>query len=94
MKHPTLTALSLLSILVLGLHACAASNKISKGDAVTAQAKAFPFPTTVKTLPNGLRVFVVEYDSPGLVAYYSVVRTGAATKSNRASRALPTSSST
>jgi len=23
-----------------------------------------------------LRVFVVEYDSPGLVAYYSVVRTG------------------
>jgi zinc protease len=43
---------------------------------VTAEAKAFPFPTTVKTLPNGLRVFVVEYDSPGLVAYYSVVRTG------------------
>ena len=43
---------------------------------MTAQAKAFPFPTTVKTLPNGLRVFVVEYDSPGLVAYYSVVRTG------------------
>jgi zinc protease len=43
---------------------------------VTAQAKAFPFPTTERTLPNGLRVFVVEYDSPGLVAYYSVVRTG------------------
>jgi zinc protease len=43
---------------------------------VTAQAKAFPFPTTEKTLPNGLRVFVVEYDSPGLVAYYSIVRTG------------------
>jgi len=43
---------------------------------VTAQAKAFPFPTTEKILPNGLRVFVVEYDSPGLVAYYSVVRTG------------------
>ncbi|HVV48189.1 MAG TPA: pitrilysin family protein, partial [Polyangia bacterium] len=29
-----------------------------------------------KTLPNGLRVYVVKYDSPGLVAYYSVVRTG------------------
>lgn len=43
---------------------------------MTAQAKAFPFPTTERTLPNGLRVFVVEYDSPGLVAYYSVVRTG------------------
>jgi len=43
---------------------------------VTAEAKAFPFPTTLLTLPNGLRVFVVEYDSPGLVAYYSIVRTG------------------
>ncbi len=43
---------------------------------MTAQSKAFPFPTTERTLPNGLRVFVVEYDSPGLVAYYSVVRTG------------------
>jgi zinc protease len=31
---------------------------------------------TEKTLPNGLRVYVVPYDSPGLVAYYSVVRTG------------------
>lgn len=58
------------------LQACAASNPISKGDAVTAENKAFPFPTTQKNLPNGLRVFVVQYDSPGLVAYYSVVRTG------------------
>ncbi len=38
--------------------------------------KAFPFPVTEKTLPNGLRVYVVGYDSPGLVAFYSVVRTG------------------
>ncbi|HSS38302.1 MAG TPA: pitrilysin family protein, partial [Polyangia bacterium] len=37
---------------------------------------AFPFPVTEKTLANGLRVYVVAYDSPGLVAYYSVVRTG------------------
>ena len=37
---------------------------------------AFPFPVTEKTLPNGLRVYVVGYDSPGLVAFYSVVRTG------------------
>ena len=43
---------------------------------MTSPAKAFPFSTTMKTLPNGLRVFVVEYDSPGLIAYYSVVRTG------------------
>jgi zinc protease len=38
--------------------------------------EAFPFPVHEKTLPNGLRVFVVGYDSPGLVAYYSIVRTG------------------
>jgi zinc protease len=37
---------------------------------------AFPFPISEKTLPNGLHVYVVKYDSPGLVAYYSVVRTG------------------
>jgi zinc protease len=36
----------------------------------------FPFPFEVRTFPNGLRVYVVSYDSPGLVAYYSVVRTG------------------
>jgi zinc protease len=38
--------------------------------------QAFPFPVTEKTLANGLRVYVVGYDSPGLVAFYSVVRTG------------------
>jgi zinc protease len=37
---------------------------------------AFPFPVKDKTLPNGLRVYAVKYDSPGLVAYYSIVRTG------------------
>ena len=37
---------------------------------------AFPFPVTEKTLANGLRVYVVGYDSPGLVAFYSIVRTG------------------
>lgn len=37
---------------------------------------AFPFPVREKVLPNGLRVYVVPYDSPGLVAFYSVVRTG------------------
>ncbi len=76
MRHTTLAAFAILFALFLGLQACSAPNRLSKGDAVTAQAKAFPFPTTIKTLPNGLRVFVVEYDSPGLVAYYSVVRTG------------------
>jgi zinc protease len=42
----------------------------------TGGGQAFPFPVKEKTLSNGLRVYVVGYDSPGLVAYYSVVRTG------------------
>src|SRR3954467_14026651 len=46
------------------------------GPALAQPQSAFPFPVAEKTLPNGLRVFVVKYDSPGLVAYYSVVRTG------------------
>jgi zinc protease len=58
------------------LHACATPSPIARGIAVTAPAKAFPFPTTQRTLANGLRVFVVEHDSPGLVAYYSIVRVG------------------
>jgi zinc protease len=40
------------------------------------RGKAFPFPVAEKTLPNGLKVYVVGFDSPGLVAFYSVVRTG------------------
>ncbi len=36
----------------------------------------FPFPVSVFELPNGLTVVGVDYDSPGIVAYYTVVRTG------------------
>jgi zinc protease len=46
------------------------------GAVLSSQKSAFPFAVGEKTLANGLRVFVVPYDSPGLVAYYSVVRTG------------------
>jgi len=42
----------------------------------SAGGQAFPFPVREKTLANGLKVYVVGFDSPGLVAYYSVVRTG------------------
>ncbi len=38
--------------------------------------KIFPFPVTVFQLDNGLTVVGVDYDSPGIVAYYTVVRTG------------------
>jgi len=36
----------------------------------------FPYASTKETLPNGLTVLIIPMDSPGLVAYYSVVRTG------------------
>jgi zinc protease len=40
-------------------------------------AKAFPFASETHNLPNGLRVVLVPYDSPGLVAYYTLMRVGA-----------------
>jgi zinc protease len=43
---------------------------------ITALGSGLPFtPKTVK-LENGLRLVMVPYDSPGLIAYYSLVRTG------------------
>src|SRR5713226_4877411 len=42
----------------------------------SAAAKAFPFPVELHTLPNGLRVGLVPYDSQGLVAYYTLMRVG------------------
>ena len=36
----------------------------------------FPFPVSVTELDNGLKIVSVEYDSPGIVAYYTIVRTG------------------
>ncbi len=39
-------------------------------------SRVFPYPTHRKTLPNGLQVVVVPFDSPGLVAHWIVVRVG------------------
>ncbi len=36
----------------------------------------FPYKVQSAVLPNGLKVIMIPMDSPGLVAYYSVVRTG------------------
>ena len=36
----------------------------------------FPYTYTIETLPNGLKVIMIPMESPGLVSYYSVVRTG------------------
>ena len=36
----------------------------------------FPYAYTKEVLPNGLTIYVIPMESPGLVAYYSIVRTG------------------
>src|SRR3954447_23516588 len=36
----------------------------------------FPYPIQKTTLDNGLSVISVPFDSPGIIAYYTVVRTG------------------
>lgn len=36
----------------------------------------FPYPVDVRDFPNGLKLVGVRFDSPGLVAYYTVVRVG------------------
>jgi zinc protease len=41
-----------------------------------APQKAFPFPVELHTLDNGLRIALVKYDSPGLAAYYTLMRVG------------------
>jgi len=42
----------------------------------TAKQAVFPYPIKVDTLPNGLVIARVPFPSPGLIAYYSVVRVG------------------
>tara|TARA_Y100000588_G_scaffold346146_1_gene393951 strand:- start:672 stop:1991 length:1320 start_codon:yes stop_codon:yes gene_type:complete len=49
---------------------------VLSGVTASSQERIFPFPTTEFELDNGLRVVGVDYDSPGIVAYYTVVRTG------------------
>ncbi len=53
-----------------------AKDEKDKEKSMRKSGDAFPFPVDEKILGNGLRAYVVHFDSPGLVAYYSVVRTG------------------
>jgi len=45
-------------------------------EGATAAEKIFTYPVHVETLANGLKVVSIEFDSPGLVAYFTVVRAG------------------
>ncbi|HZY10899.1 MAG TPA: pitrilysin family protein [Bacteroidota bacterium] len=40
------------------------------------ESKIFPYPIYQETLDNGLKIVSIPFDSPGIIAYYTVVRTG------------------
>ena len=46
------------------------------GGTNTMAEKIFPYASRTEVLPNGLTVILVPMESPGLVSYYTVVRTG------------------
>jgi zinc protease len=60
-----------LAILVLGARIAAWGETAPKGG-----SKVFPYPVHQTVLENGLKIVVVPFDSPGLVAYWTIVRTG------------------
>ena len=62
------------AVLVAAVALALAAPAAAKPAAAT--TKAFPFPTEAHTLPNGLRIVLIPYDSPGLVAYYTLMRVG------------------
>jgi zinc protease len=61
---------------VLALGALAAAPAAAKPAAAPKAPQPFPFAIEVHSLPNGLRVVFVGHDSPGLAAYYTVMRVG------------------
>src|SRR5262245_11792613 len=66
-----LKLLAVLALVVLGTRASAWGDEAPKEG-----SKVFPYPVHVTTLENGFKVVAVPFDSPGLVAYWTVVRAG------------------
>ncbi len=46
------------------------------GVSITMAESVFPYAYRTETLPNGLKIIMIPMETPGLVAYYSIVRTG------------------
>lgn len=78
MRRPTILALAfvLLGCLALAATASAQPAEEPAGGDAAASDEIFPYPVHQRTLGNGLKVVVIPFDSPGTVAYFSVVRTG------------------
>jgi zinc protease len=49
---------------------------LAQGQGSADQSKIFPYPINQVTLDNGLKIVSIPFDSPGIIAYYTVVRTG------------------
>jgi zinc protease len=60
------------AILLLLLLMAAFPMSAQEGD----DAKVFPYPINQVTLDNGLKIVSIPFDSPGIIAYFTVVRTG------------------
>ncbi len=77
MRRPTILALAFILLGSLASAASATAQPAEKSAAGDAEAREiFPYPVHERTLDNGLEVVVIPFDSPGTVAYLSVVRTG------------------
>ena len=63
------------SLLLVGFMLLSAAATVRASDGAKSN-DIFPYPVTKTVLDNGLTVLTIPYDSPGLVAYYTVVRTG------------------
>src|SRR5262245_6864960 len=66
-----LKILAALTVVFLGTRLSAWGEETSK-----ASSKILPYPVRVTVLDNGLKVVAIPFDSPGLIAYWIVVRAG------------------
>ena len=66
-----LKLVAVLILVILGTRLSAWGEEAPKGG-----SKVFPYPVQVTGLENGLKVVAVPFDSPGLLAYWTVVRAG------------------
>ena len=57
-------------------HAWETRRRFLSASGSEAQEPVFPYPIDVRDFDNGLKLVGVQFDSPGLAAYYSVVRVG------------------
>ncbi len=69
-------ALWTLAVTPAALAAPAPAATATAAAAPAPQAGGFPFKVSQTTLANGLKVVVIPYDSPGTVAYFTLVRAG------------------